>query len=51
MSESEFAESVEAAITVTSDRLRRRLFIESQLYVKQKDNMECVPTLRLARIL
>ena len=51
MTEGEFAESVEAAITVPNEILRKRLYLESQAYVTAKDNIEAVPNLRLARIL
>ena len=52
MTETEFAESADAVLAVSNDRLRRRLFTESHLYVISKDNItEGVPILRLARIL
>ena len=52
MTEVEYAESADAVLAVSNDRLRRRLFFESQIYVMVKDGMdEGVPVLRLARIL
>ena len=51
MTENEFSEAVEAAITVPSEQLRRKLFLESQAYVATHDKTDTVPTLRLARIL
>ena len=51
MSEQEFIEASDAAITVLHDRLRIKLYRESLTYVKEKDDMEGVPLLRLARIL
>ena len=51
MTENEFSEAVEAAITVPSEQLRRKLFLESQAYVAAHKNTDTVPTLRLARIL
>ena len=51
MTENEFSEAVEAAITVPSEQLRSRLFLESQACIATHDKTDTVPTLRLARIL
>ena len=52
MTEDEFVEASDTILQVPNDKLRRRLYRESLIYVMNKDGIQGgIPVLRLARIL
>ena len=52
MTEEEFVEASDTILQVPNDKLRRRLYRESLVFVSNKDGVQGgIPVLRLARIL
>lgn len=51
MSEKEFKEAIDNILPLTNDKLRRRLFFESEKMMRKEGLTNSVPIMRLARIL
>lgn len=51
LTEREFKEALDSILTVSNDKLRRRLFFESEKFMQKEGMANNVPIMRLARIL
>lgn len=51
LTECEFKEALDSILTVSNDKLRRRLFFESEKFMQKEGMANNVPIMRLARIL